>query len=610
MNTVADEKTEDKDKNEANNKSKVAEEATPTFEWPLLKRFLTYVQPYRTSVIIGLCAIPFSLLFSILFPWLIIRVVDEQLMPKQFEGLLFWITLLGLVLLGNYLADALYSYFIQRGGQGAIRDMRREMLSRVLHFPNRYFDKTPIGVTLTRLTSDLEAINESLATGLLNMLRDLLITIALLAFLFYTNWQLSLVVLLVGVPIYLVIKLLRGRLRDALLKARIELSQGTGYLQECLNGMKTVQLYSAEDEIQKKYEVYTHGFMKIQSRANWYDAALYSIIDGLTMISMGLVIWYGATQILAEALTVGVLVGFIHTLDKIFVPVRDFTAQIASIQRSFAAFQHVDEIFTQDLDEGDLLLSPTQEQSLSEFVSLEFDNVKFRYSEDGPYVLQGVSFVLRKGQKLALVGSTGSGKSTILRLLTKTYDNYEGSIRLNGIEITEIPKTTLGKFFSLMQQEVFLFNESIAFNVSLGRDGVDHEQVKAAANYVYANEFIEALPGGLDFELQNNGSNLSAGQGQLIAFARAIASGSEVIMLDEATSAVDSVTESLIQKAIDHVFEEKTVIAIAHRLSTIQHSDEIMVLDQGQVVESGSHGELVELGGFYAKLLKEDEFAE
>lgn len=583
--------------------------APTRIKWSALTRFLGHFLPYRRQVILGLCLIPVSVTFSILFPWLIMQVIDQQLVPGRSEGLLMMCGALAGVLVGNYLADAVFSYSLQSAAQFAIRDIRAEMFRRVLQFPRSYYDKTPMGVTLTRLTSDLEAISESFAQGLLSMIRDVLVTLALLVFLMFISWKLTLVLLLIGPLIYYITELLRRRLRDSYLKARVVLSEGTGYLQECLAGIKTVQLYNAESDVQQRYATYTKGFYHAQSRSNLYDSALYSIIEGITTVSMGLIIWYGSKEILAATLSVGVLVGFISTLDKIFVPIRDFTSQMAAIQRAFAAFDHIEDIYQQDTESEDdvslVRLSAAEQEQLQGFDSLVFEQVSFRYSQAGPYVLRGVSFSLNKGDKIALVGSTGSGKSTILRLLTRTYVNYEGSIRLNGVELNRIPKPEVAKFFSLMQQEVFLFNETIEFNIGLQRQTNDPDFVRSAARYVYADEFIERLPGQYQFVLQGNGDNLSAGQGQLIAFARAIAGGSEVVMLDEATSSVDSVTEQLIQKAIDHVFEDKTVIAIAHRLSTIQHSDEILVLDQGVIVERGTHTGLMSQAGFYANLVRQ-----
>ncbi len=577
--------------------------------WSVVSRFLGHFRPYRQQVVLGVGLIPVSVTFAILFPWLIMRIIDEQLVPGVSEGLLWSCAALVGVLVGNFLSDAVFNYSLQSAAQYAIRDIRAEMFSRVLQFPRRYFDKTPTGVTLTRLTSDLEAISESFTQGLLSMIRDVLVTVALLIFLLFVSWKLTLVLLFIAPLIYYITELLRRLLRDSYLQARVVLSQGTGYLQECLSGIKTVQLYNAEAAVQHRYGSYTEGFCQAQSKSNLYDSALYSIIEGITTISMGLIIWYGSKEILAATISLGVLVGFINTLDKIFVPIRDFTSQMASIQRAFAAFDHIEEIYQQETESehsgGGQALTDSQQRALASFHSVQFESVSFKYNADGPYVLRDVSFELKRGDKIALVGSTGSGKSTILRLLTKTYGNYQGSIKLNGIELSDIPKAEVGKFFSLMQQEVFLFNESIAFNIGLERASNNVQLVIDAARYVYADQFIERLPGKYDFVLQGNGGNLSAGQAQLIAFARAIAGGSEVVMLDEATSSVDSVTEQLIQKAIDHVFEEKTVIAIAHRLSTIQHSDQILVLDGGAIIERGTHDALMAKAGFYANLVRQ-----
>ncbi|MEH6911304.1 MAG: ABC transporter ATP-binding protein [Oceanicoccus sp.] len=577
------------------------------FDWPLIKRFISFLKPYRKDVTLGIALIPFSVLFSVLYPWMIMKTIDEQLIPGKFDGLWLWVAGLLAILVANYISDAIYNYSLQKAAQKAILDLRAVMFNRVLHFPRHYFDKTPMGVTLTRLTSDLEAINESFAQGFLNMIRDLLITVALLIFLATISWRLTLVLMLIGPVIYYITEKLRGLMRTAFVKSRQVLSDGTGYLQECLTGIKTVQLYRAEEEVKENYQHYTRGFHDAQTKSNLYDSALYSIIEGVTTVSLGLIIWYGSGEILTATISVGVLVGFINTLDKIFVPIRDFTSQLASIQRALAALQHIEEVFQHPLEE-EALTSDTatpSNASFNQFESLVFDDVYFSYSENGPQVLKGISFTLNKGDKIALVGTTGSGKSTILRLLTKTYDNYQGSITLNGVELSSIPKSIVRNFFSLMQQEVFLFNQSIAFNIGLGRNDITNKDIVDAANYVYANEFIDELPDGYDFQCRNNGSNLSVGQAQLIAFARAIAGGSEVVMLDEATSSVDSVTEQLIQRAIDHVFMDKTVIAIAHRLSTIQHSDLILVLTDGIIQERGTHQSLVAAGGIYANLVEE-----
>ena len=414
----------------------------PGFDWHLISRFLGYLKPYRKQVVIGAAAVPLSIAFSVLFPWLIMHIIDTQIVPGELTGLYWWSGLLVLVLLGNYLTDAVFNYFLQKSALHALMDMRADMFARILAFPRQYFDKTPIGVTLTRLTSDLEAVSESFSQGLLAMIRDVVTTLALLTFLFVINWKLALMVLVMGVPTYFITEVLRRRLRESYAKGRVVLSQGAGYLQECLNGIKTVQLYSAEDPVQRKYRGYNQGFFKAQSRSNFYDSALFAVIEGVTTIAMALIIWFGAKEILATTITFGVLIGFTQTLDRIFVPIRDFTSQMASIQRALAAFDHIDEIFQQPLQDGRALknnqgqgptAASTQQPPLGEFQSLVFERVSFRYNPSGPLVLKDVSFELSKGDQIALVGSTGSGKSTILRLLTKTYDNYEGSIHSNGI---------------------------------------------------------------------------------------------------------------------------------------------------------------------------------
>ena len=572
-----------------------------------LKHFFKFAKKYKGSAILGISMLPLTVATSLLFPWLIIQVIDRHLAQESTNGMWLYIAALLVVLIVDYIVDTTYSYNLRKTGQYTITDMRSVLVDRVLRLPRSYFDNTPNGVTLSRLTSDLETIGETFIQSVVGLVRDSLNTIALLVMMLFIDWQLTLIVLVIMPPVMYLTVYVRNRLRALHLTTRSSLARGIGYLQEVILGVKTVQLYRAEEAVEQKYKGYTDEFLKAQKKVNKYDAVLFSFISGITSITVALMIWYGSGQVLEASLTLGVLIAFINTLEKVFVPIRDFTSQIASIQSSFAAFDHIEELFVEPIEEEGRDLQPTHkvEQQLKEFVSLEFRNVSFRYKDDAPYVLKNVSFVLEKGHQIALVGSTGSGKSTIMRLISKTYQDYEGSILLNGIELSEISIDDSAHLFSLMMQDVHLFEETIHFNIALGKEDISREQVEQASRYVYANSFIEQLPQGYDFPLDKNGSNLSVGQTQLISFARAVAQGGQVMMLDEATSSVDSITEDLIQKAMQRLFKEKTVIAIAHRLSTVRHSDTILVLEKGEIVERGDHQQLVELNGIYAGLLNE-----
>ncbi len=572
-----------------------------------LKHFFSFARKYSASAILGIAMLPLSVITTLLFPWLIIQVIDVHLVQGNMNELWLYIFYLVVVLVINYIVDATYSYSLRKTGQYTVTDMRSALFARVLKLPRSYFDNTPTGVTLSRLTSDLETIGETFIQSIVGLVKDSINTIALLTMMLFINWKLTMIVLVVMPPVMYLTVHIRNRLRAMYRITRSTLARGSGFLQEALLGVKTVQLYCAEEQVERKYKVFTDDFLKAQMKANKYDAILFAFISGVTSITIALMIWYGSGQVIQHALTLGVLIAFINTLEKVFVPIRDFTSQIAAIQSSFAAFEHIEELFVEPMEEDGRDVLPTHKVApqLKEFISLEFENVSFRYNAGLPYVLKNVSFMLKKGHQIALVGSTGSGKSTIARLISKTYQDYEGSILLNGIELSKISIEDSSHLFSLMMQDVYLFEESVQFNIALGKPEITPAQVEEAARYVYADSFIAQLPGDYDFRLDRNGTNLSVGQTQLISFARAVAQGGQVMILDEATSSVDSITESLIQKAMQRLFKEKTVIAIAHRLSTIRHSDTILVLEKGEIVEQGNHDELVAHNGIYASLLNE-----
>ncbi len=585
-------------------------------DWELFQRFLVYVRPYWKSVVLGVATVPFSVAATLFLPWLLIQIIDEHVIPGDLEGMFQMLFLMAGAVAVGYFSDSIYTFSLQKTGQLAISEMRSDLYAHILSMPRSFFDQRPIGVILTRLTSDMEALNDSLAIGVLSIFTDFLKTIALLILLIILSWKLTLVVLLILPPIYFVSNFLRSRLRHYYNLTREALAGATGYLQECLNGVKTIQLYAAEAKVRKQFEAKNRHFFKAQTHSNFFDAALFSVIEGITSIALALMLWYGAQQILTGLVSIGVLVGFINTLNRIFVPIREFTQQISVFQHSLSALENIDKLFREipeDQDTADMPYYATNSRKYTpeeimkhfqEFKELRFENVHFRYTEDGPWVLQGVSFLVRKGDRLAIVGATGSGKSTIVRILTRTYTRYQGSIKINGVELYEISRVDLQLMIAMMQQDSHLFEESISFNIALNRPEVSPEKVKEAAKYVYAHTFIELLPEKYDFKILGGGKNLSEGEGRLIVFARALAGESDLIVLDEATSSVDSVTENLIQKAIERIFHDKTVIAIAHRLSTIRNSDLILVIDAGKIVERGSHAELMQISGVYASLLE------
>jgi len=587
--------------------------------------------------------LPVSSVFAMMVPYLTMLAIDDFILPGLKAGSLdlFWGDLVNLMMLAGvavvlgYLADAFYVVILQRAGQSLIADLRDIAYGHSLRLPRSYFDTHPIGSILTRVTSDIEALGESLATNTLSLVADALKTMAYLGMMFYLDWRLTLVVLVIIPVLVVVIRFFQVRVRRTFFRARQALSEATGFLQECLSGIKTIQLFAAEKKALAGFKARNWRFYQAQNRSNFYDALLFSVVEGVTTLSLALVLWYAAGALLAGALTLGVLVAFLEYIQRLFIPVREFSQQIAVIQRALAALDHINELCGAPIDpaEGEVYDQETtpagphgpgskdpafKDPALGEtgveanatdghFESLVFENVRFRYTRDGPEILKGVSFRLTRGQTLALVGATGSGKSTIIRLLNRAYGGYEGSIRINGEELNTIPADRLGRLISVVHQDVFLFKGGVAFNIGLERPGLDRGRIEAAAGYVQADSFIAKMEEGFEADISQGGMNISAGQAQLISFARAVAAGTELIVLDEATSSVDSITENLIQEAVGKLYRDKTVIAIAHRLSTIRSADTILVLDAGEVLEAGDHDALMARNGAYALLVRGKE---
>lgn len=612
----------------------------------LLRLVAPLAYAHRRRLLLVLLVLPVSSIMATLVPYLTMVAIDEYIVPAMQTGdlaavhapLLRLVALAAGVVVAGYLADAIYVAVLQRTGQRVIAELRVIVYRHTLRLPRGYFDTHPIGSVLTRVTSDMEALTESLASGALSMLTDGLKTLAFLAMMFALNWQLTLVLLIIIPVLVVLISFFQARVRRSFFVARQALSDATGYLQECLGGIKTIQLYGAERLAIRRYEARNERFFRAQNASNFYDALLFALVEGVTTLALALVLWYSASELLAGFLTLGVLVAFMEYIQRLLVPVREFTQQIAVLQRAMAALDHINELVGVAPDPAEEAPAPLpggrahagaaqasrdpraeadgpsppatsagEAPRAERFRSLEFRDVRFRYRADGPEVLKSVSFTLRQGQTLALVGATGSGKSTVIRLLMRAYGGYEGSIRINGEELGGISAARLAALISMVHQNVFLYRGSVAFNIGMGREALDEKRIARAARYVNAHTFIEKLEGGYGFEIAQGGANLSAGEGQLIALARAVAAETDLIVLDEATSSVDSVTESLIQQAVGRLYADKTIIAIAHRLSTIRNADTILVMEDGRIAEAGSHAELLAQGGRYTALVGEME---
>ena len=597
---------------------------------------------YRWHFATVFALLPVSAAMAALVPYLTKVAVDDYLLPAVAAGelgpwrdpLLALVGLAAAVVAAGYLADALYVRIIQRVGYQLLATLRETVYRRTLRLPRSYFDRHPIGSVLTRVTSDVDALGESLAGNALSLVADLIKTVAFLAMMFWLSWKATLVLLAMLPALLLVMRFFQRRVRASFLWARQALSEATGYLQECLAGVKTVQLYAAEAKVHAAFERRNRRFYMAQNTSNLYDAMLYSLVEGLTSLGLAVVLWYAAGAVLAGAMTLGVLVAFMEYIQRLFVPVRELAQQLAILQRALGALDHIGGLLAEPLDpaepapvapeatavpedpEGPAVREAAAGRGAGErsgapvaprFDRLELENVRFRYRAHEPEVLRGVDLRVRRGETVAIVGATGAGKSSIARLIARAYGGYEGSIRLNGAEITSFDADRIGRMVSVVHQNVFLFHGTVEFNITLGRAG--RTAAERAARQVQADDFIRDLPGGYGFEVAHGGANLSAGQAQLISFARAVAADAELVVLDEATSSVDSMTEELIERALARLYATRTVIAIAHRLSTIRRADRIVVLDAGEVAEAGTHDELARRGGAYARLLAGAEAA-
>ncbi|MEQ7798912.1 ABC transporter ATP-binding protein [Pedobacter sp. ASV1-7] len=569
------------------------------FNVSLLKRVFQYVKPYRRIFILSIILTILLALIAPARPFLIQHTLDNYIMKGHYNGLLT-MTILMLVLLvlqaGIQFSHTLLTNTL---GQSAIRDLRINVFNHISKLRLKYFDNTPIGQLITRTVSDLETIAEIFSEGLIVIIGDILMVIVIIGVMVYKDWALTLVVLLPMPLLIVATSIFQKAIKSAFQQIRTEVSNLNTYLQEHISGVSIIQYFAREEQEYKKFVKINARYRDANIRSNWYYSIFFPVVEIISAMSLGLLVWYGSRSILANPLDVtpGIIAEFILYINMLFRPIRELADKFNTLQMGMVGAERVFKVLdTDELTENKGSFVPEKMEG-----AISFDQVWFAYIDDN-YVLKNISFTVPAGKTVALVGATGAGKSSTINILNRFYEIQKGEIKIDGVKIQNYELNYLRRNIATVLQDVFLFSDTIFNNITLNNPEITMEEVVDAAKKVGAHEFIERLPGGYHYNVMERGATLSAGQAQLISFIRALVYNPSILVLDEATSSVDTETEMLIQRAIENLMQGRTSIVIAHRLSTIQKADQILVLDKGEIKEMGTHQQLLKLDGYYKRL--------
>lgn len=569
----------------------------------LLGRIIGYLMPYKHWVILAFCLVLLVSFLGPLRPWLIQLAIDNHIVPGELDGLVILMTaLIGVLALEGALSYV-NAYFTQWIGQQAIYDVRVRVFRHVQQQSLSFFDRTPIGRLITRTTSDVEALADVLSAGVVVIMGDMFKLLFIAAFMFSLNWVLALVTLCVMPFMLLVTLWFKRNVRGQYRETRKQVARLNSFMQEHVTGMQIVQLFGREKVEMDRFEKINDQHQIAQLKTVFFHSLFWPAVDIIASTAIGFVLWTGGVSALSGAITVGILIAFVQYCRQFFEPIRNLSEQFNTLQGAMAGAERIFDILDNDQSLPQVEKQIPQDRLEGEIV---FDNVWFAYKnhDDGTpdWVLRGVSFKISRGQDVAIVGATGSGKTTIISLLMRFYDIQKGRILLDGQDIRTFRLRYLRWRIGLVQQDVFLFSGSVARNIALDSPGITYDNVKQAAEAVGANKFIEQLPNGYDHDVRERGSSLSQGQRQLLSFARVLAHDPNILVLDEATSSIDTETEQMIQRALERTLQGRTSLVVAHRLSTIRYADAILVLHKGLLREQGTHDELVAAGGLYQTL--------
>ena len=564
----------------------------------LMKRLLSYIKPYKKYVIFAILLNIVVAALPSLTPYLTKVAIDKYIANKDMHGLL----IISLILIGLLFVQGtiqyLFTYYSQYLGQKTIYDLRIQIFQHVQKLSLKYFDKTPIGRIVTRTTNDVEALSQLFSSGIVMVFSDIFTIVWILAFMFFMNVKLSLVTLSVLPFLIYGTFLFRKKVRESYRDVRLHLARLNSYMQEHVTGMNVVEIFNKQKSELKKFSSINNDYRTANIKSVFYYAIFYPSVELLSSIAFGLIIWYGGGEIIRSTLTIGVLFAFIQYTEMFFRPIRDLSEKYNIMQTAMASSERIFKL----LDNQTFVKNPEQTVELKRIKGeIEFRDVCFAYNNDD-YVLKNISFKINPGETVAIVGATGAGKTSIINILTRFYDINKGNIFVDGIDISKIDKKELRKYISIVLQDVFLFSGTIRSNISMDNDHIPLNNIIDAAKIVGADKFIELLPDKYDEIVKERGATLSVGQKQLISFARALVYDPQILVLDEATSSVDTETEILIQKAIEKLLVGRTAIVIAHRLSTIQSADKIIVMHHGEIRETGNHQELLAKRGIYYRL--------
>ncbi len=575
------------------------------FDYQLFTRVIALAKPYKGIFITaGILAVVLAPL-STLRPYLIKVMVDDYIFKYDIDGMTRIAGLIAILLVLNVVMQYAFIYATSWLGQSIIKDLRVSVFQHITSLKLKYFDTTPIGTSTTRTINDIETINTVFSQGVITILADLLTLFAVLAIMFYTSIELTLVCLVTMPFLIIATYIFKEKVKASYQIVRTQISRMNAYLQERITGMRIVQIFNQEQSEMEKFKEINRAYTKANLDAILYYAVFFPVVEIISAAALGLMVWYGARGVIGGDVTLGALIAFPIFLSMLFRPMRMLADKFNTLQMGLVAADRVFTVLDNDQQiENKGTIQPTRLKG-----DLAFQNVDFAYIDE-EYILKDLSFKVNAGETLAIVGSTGSGKSTIINILNRFYKLNAGKITIDGIDIKDYELLALRQRTAVVLQDVFLFSGSVFDNITLRDDSISKEQVIEASKMIGAHEFIMKLPGGYDYEVMERGATLSMGQRQLISFVRALVFDPDILILDEATSSIDPETESVIQYAIETLIEKRTSIIIAHRLSTIRHADNIMVLEKGQIKELGPHEELLKLENGHYKELYEMQFLE